>query len=167
MHHGKPEETVPCKTCGEPTKFTGTKRCNNCYEVESRLDSYLRNPKALQLIVRKIRENELKQGAAEAIELFDEDELERYSDELKEAQQAVLDGHVEDIRGWVKMDEMDELKAFLNSALNLDRMTLSEIRARFESYLPELCPHGEPLGDCTACDVAGDLAYDAAREDRP
>jgi len=31
----------------------------------------------------------------------------------------------------------------------------------------ELCPHGNPLGDCTPCDVAGDLAYDADRERRP
>jgi hypothetical protein len=30
----------------------------------------------------------------------------------------------------------------------------------------ERCPHGNPLGDCTPCDVAGDLAFDAAREDR-
>ena len=28
------------------------------------------------------------------------------------------------------------------------------------------CPHGEELGECTACDVAADLAYDADREDR-
>ena len=41
-----------------------------------------------------------------------------------------------------------------------------------EALLPDdeapgnLCPHGEPLGECTPCDVAGDLAYDAAREDR-
>jgi hypothetical protein len=28
-----------------------------------------------------------------------------------------------------------------------------------------LCPHGKKLGECQACDVAGDLAYDAARED--
>lgn len=28
-----------------------------------------------------------------------------------------------------------------------------------------VCPHGEPIGDCNACDVAGDLAFDAARED--
>ena len=36
------EETVPCKTCGEATPMTGTKRCNGCWEVENRLDSYLR-----------------------------------------------------------------------------------------------------------------------------
>ena len=28
------------------------------------------------------------------------------------------------------------------------------------------CPHGEVLGECNACDVAGDHAFDAAREDR-
>lgn len=162
------QETVPCETCGEPTTYTGTKRCNNCHEVESRLDRYLQHPKAWALIVRKIREGELKQGAAEAIEHFSEDELEEYSSRLEQARDDVLNGHIDDIRGWVTGNELDELRAFLNSALNLDRMTLGEIRARFESYIDhQVCPHGEPLGDCTACDVAGDLAYDAAREDRP
>ena len=28
------------------------------------------------------------------------------------------------------------------------------------------CPHGNKLGECNACDVAGDQAFDAAREDR-
>lgn len=35
--------TVSCKTCGEPTTFTGTKQCNGCHEVEMRLGEYLRN----------------------------------------------------------------------------------------------------------------------------
>ena len=29
---------------------------------------------------------------------------------------------------------------------------------------PSTCPHGRPWGECSACDHAGDLAYDAARE---
>lgn len=33
---------VPCETCGEPTTYTGTKRCNGCWEVESRLADYVR-----------------------------------------------------------------------------------------------------------------------------
>ena len=28
------------------------------------------------------------------------------------------------------------------------------------------CPHGKPWGECGACDHAGDLAFDAAREAR-
>jgi hypothetical protein len=28
------------------------------------------------------------------------------------------------------------------------------------------CPHGRTAGECNACDVAGDFAFDAAREDR-
>jgi len=28
------------------------------------------------------------------------------------------------------------------------------------------CPHGQPAHECDACDVAGDLAYDAERERR-
>lgn len=30
--------------------------------------------------------------------------------------------------------------------------------------VPDECPHGRPWGDCNDCMVAGDLAYDAARE---
>lgn len=33
--------SCPCSTCGEPTTFTGTKKCNNCWEVERRLQDYL------------------------------------------------------------------------------------------------------------------------------
>lgn len=40
------EKTVPCETCGEPTTKTGTKRCDWCWEVESRLDGYLTRGKA-------------------------------------------------------------------------------------------------------------------------
>lgn len=35
-------ETVPCETCGTPTHMTGTKRCDDCWEVERRLGEYLR-----------------------------------------------------------------------------------------------------------------------------
>ncbi len=35
-------EEVPCETCGVPTTFTGTKRCNDCWEVEARIAGYLR-----------------------------------------------------------------------------------------------------------------------------
>lgn len=49
------QETVPCETCGEPTTFLGTKRCNNCYEVESRLDQYLASIGGLEVVVEKLR----------------------------------------------------------------------------------------------------------------
>jgi hypothetical protein len=39
-----PFETVPCETCGKPTIHLGTKRCNGCWEVESRLGEYLKSP---------------------------------------------------------------------------------------------------------------------------
>jgi len=34
---------VPCATCKRPTTFTGTERCNGCWEVEYRLVDYLRD----------------------------------------------------------------------------------------------------------------------------
>jgi hypothetical protein len=45
-------ETIPCVTCGMPTPFTGTKRCNNCWEVESRLNQYLRSPKGETFVAK-------------------------------------------------------------------------------------------------------------------
>lgn len=40
-------ETCPCGLCGTPTKLTGTQRCDNCWEMEGRIQ---RNPE----IARKI-----------------------------------------------------------------------------------------------------------------
>jgi len=31
------EETVPCRICGDPTHFTGTRLCNRCWELERRI----------------------------------------------------------------------------------------------------------------------------------
>lgn len=36
------DETVPCRTCGEDTRMTGTQLCDWCYETETRLAGYLR-----------------------------------------------------------------------------------------------------------------------------
>jgi hypothetical protein len=43
-------ETVPCETCGTPTPFTGTRRCNNCWEVERRLPDYMNSPKGWDFV---------------------------------------------------------------------------------------------------------------------
>lgn len=37
---------IACETCGKPTNYLGTRRCNICWEVESRLQSYLCNGKS-------------------------------------------------------------------------------------------------------------------------
>lgn len=49
-------ESVPCETCGEQTTFTSTKRCNYCWEVETRLGDYLRRggAKAIGVIVEAV-----------------------------------------------------------------------------------------------------------------
>ena len=45
-----PCETVPCETCGTPTPFTGTRRCNNCWEVERRMPDYMKSPKGWDFV---------------------------------------------------------------------------------------------------------------------
>ena len=52
MCHPNKKETTPCETCGAPT--IGTKLCNNCWEVESRLDQYMRSPKGREVIQDKL-----------------------------------------------------------------------------------------------------------------
>jgi len=37
------KQTIPCEVCGKPITFLSTKRCNNCWEVESRLGEYLKS----------------------------------------------------------------------------------------------------------------------------
>lgn len=34
------EHEVPCGLCGKPTRMTGTKRCNSCWELEMRVEMH-------------------------------------------------------------------------------------------------------------------------------
>ena len=42
---GEPKR-VACRRCGESTTYTGTALCSNCWEVEIRLEKYLKSEKA-------------------------------------------------------------------------------------------------------------------------
>lgn len=43
-----------CKTCGRSTTSTKTSRCDNCWGVESRLDTYLKTDRGVQVIIQKL-----------------------------------------------------------------------------------------------------------------
>lgn len=47
-------EWIPCKTCGNPTTFLGIKLCNGCWEVETRLQSYLTNENAIRFVLKAL-----------------------------------------------------------------------------------------------------------------
>lgn len=47
-------EMILCKTCGDLTPMLGTKLCNGCWEVESRLSSYLVNKKAICFVLKAV-----------------------------------------------------------------------------------------------------------------
>jgi len=49
-HPNVTRECVPCQVCGIPTTMLGTKLCNGCWEVKSRLMSFLRCPNAIQFV---------------------------------------------------------------------------------------------------------------------
>jgi ribosomal protein L37E len=42
----QPEETMPCKRCGRPTPYLGTQLCDSCWQVEGRLQHYLKSESA-------------------------------------------------------------------------------------------------------------------------
>lgn len=55
-------ETVPCETCGKPTP--DSRRCNLCWEVESRLDDYLRGgPAARRFVAQRLEHATIRAGA--------------------------------------------------------------------------------------------------------
>ncbi len=47
-------ETISCEVCGSLTQYLETKRCNNCWEVERRIDQYLKSKKGLDFIHNKL-----------------------------------------------------------------------------------------------------------------
>ena len=51
-------DEVPCKTCGKPTPSTGTVLCNNCWEVERRIEEYLESENGRRFIRTKLAEHE-------------------------------------------------------------------------------------------------------------
>lgn len=64
-------DTVPCQFCGRPTPMTGTKMCDNCWEVDRRIDDFvtsrpglLRVHQALMRFERTLSESEAQELAA-------------------------------------------------------------------------------------------------------
>lgn len=64
------EETVPCRICGEPTPMTGTRLCNNCWEIETRLESSSLKPEARAHFLRMLATPELFKAIDEADTAF-------------------------------------------------------------------------------------------------
>lgn len=54
------EKTVPCSVCSQATPFTGTKLCNNCWEVKGRIEKFISNDNGLLFIIRKVKEAKIK-----------------------------------------------------------------------------------------------------------
>jgi len=49
---------------------------------------------------------------------------------------------------------------------SVEKPTCGICGAPFNQEEVKECPHGNPIGECDACDVQADLAFDADREDR-
>lgn len=61
------EETVPCQFCDTPTRMTGTKMCNNCWEIQGRIS----NTTDGRLVLAKIIQSKINPlGIPDLIELL-------------------------------------------------------------------------------------------------
>lgn len=43
--------TIPCKWCGKPTTYLGTKMCNRCYELSDRIE---RDPELAKRMIKEL-----------------------------------------------------------------------------------------------------------------
>jgi hypothetical protein len=58
-------DTVACETCGQPTRSKGTKRCDPCWEVETRLPFYLKTAQGRANVASMLRHAEKHGGCDE------------------------------------------------------------------------------------------------------
>ena len=64
-------DTVPCKFCRKPTKMEGTMMCDNCWEVDKRIDEFVESWEGLKRVLRALKK-EAKRGAKEFTEMLTE-----------------------------------------------------------------------------------------------
>lgn len=88
-----------------------------------------------------------------------------------EAESKILAVHDQSISGsnWEAPDDLNIAYAMpMDHPGLLDELKKEGYEINDDEYSPPdgECPHGNEIGSCSACDVAGDLAYDADREDR-
>ncbi len=70
-------ETVPCELCGRPTKMLSTKRCDGCWELETRISGDVsmtlkilkRNHNMKTVLVEHVTDCPFLQEASETVEL--------------------------------------------------------------------------------------------------
>lgn len=66
------EKTTKCKTCGTDTPMLGTKRCDACWEVEHRLEDYVKSTGGrihMKEILRQDKQNRLRRSRIEAVRI--------------------------------------------------------------------------------------------------
>jgi len=48
------DKKVPCKYCGTPTGMIRTELCDNCWEIQNRLEGFISHEKARDYIVKQM-----------------------------------------------------------------------------------------------------------------
>lgn len=48
---------VPCRVCGTPTTATALKICESCWEVERRIDGFVKHPEGRRIVLEALKDN--------------------------------------------------------------------------------------------------------------
>jgi hypothetical protein len=71
-----------CRQCNKPVAFEGCARCENCYEVERRLEEYLSHPRGLEFVCNLLKTQEIQRNL-EAFERGDFKPLSQVIEDLR------------------------------------------------------------------------------------
>jgi len=128
------EKTVPCKICGDPTPMTATKLCNGCWEVDSRIETFItncQNTDWLKMLRGRITTRifaltgeAMSGGSFEYLYIKDVDELINRNDLFVHMRNALIEIGAKDVAR-----ETEEFRLFLR-----------QIETRAEVYMERLGP---------------------------
>lgn len=80
------QETTACKYCGKPTLMLGTKLCDGCWELESRIEA---NPELARKIMEKLGQPLPPRRPATKIEVEAVSAIAKLQDDIHEARQII------------------------------------------------------------------------------
>ncbi|HDY90349.1 MAG TPA: hypothetical protein ENH82_19800 [bacterium] len=60
---------IPCRICGKPTRMHGTKMCDGCWEVESRLSSFLACKNAVDFVQGELDKVSLSKSVKQELDM--------------------------------------------------------------------------------------------------
>jgi hypothetical protein len=106
MNETHENEMIPCETCGKPTRYLGTKRCDACWEVERRLEDYIKTPGGRAFVEKLVRQPTLDDWVDNIPDAWDYEKVLRDNDVIVRLCVEMINGDgvvsecPPDLQGW-------------------------------------------------------------------